>query len=74
MEQFVQQFIKEHGTRIFWLLMTVILAVSFFFLEGMMESGKTLLIAVAALCLNKARSPKDKGETDGIVRGGNRPD
>lgn len=59
MKDYWMNFLKQHGERIFWLAIATILATSFMFVDGMEESGKTFLIAVATLAVNKARSPKE---------------
>ena len=62
MKEYALGFIKKHGERLFYMFIVSAFSASFLFVESMQESGKTLLIAVATLALNKARSPQKNDE------------
>jgi len=56
----LRRFWNDHGDRVFFMGLATCFGVGFYFFSDMTGEGKTILIAVATLCLNKARStPKD---------------
>lgn len=61
--EWFKKFFEDDGRRIFYMSVTLIMGVSFLFIEGMKDTGTTLLIAVGTLSLNKARSNDKKTET-----------
>lgn len=52
----LKKFWGKHGERLVFLSIAVIMAVAFWFMPDMRESGKVILIGAAMLCYNKARS------------------
>lgn len=60
----LSRFWNEHGERIIFMGVASAFGIGFYHFTDMTGEGKTLLIAVATLCLNKARSPKNGKDTD----------
>jgi len=55
------RFWEDHGDRLIFMALATVFGVGFFAYTDMTGEGKTILIAVATLCLNKARStPKQE--------------
>jgi len=52
------KFWAEHGERLIYMGIATIMGAVFYWYTDMTGEGKTLLIAVGTLCLNKARGPK----------------
>jgi len=60
MTKWIARFWDDHGDRLVFLFLATLFGIGFFVFTEMQGEGKTLLIAVATLCLNKARStPKE---------------
>ena len=60
--QWLSKFWNGHGERIVFMGIATAFGVGFWFLTDMTGEAKTLLIAVATLALNKARSTPKDGE------------
>ena len=59
--QWLSKFWATHGERLVFMAIATAFGIGFWFLTDMTGEAKTLLIAVATLALNKARStPKDE--------------
>jgi len=63
MSKWFARFWYEHGVRIIFMAITTLFGVGFWYFTDMTGEAKTLLIAVATLCLNKARSDSAEKET-----------
>lgn len=61
-EEIILAFLKDHFQRIFFSIGVLAIAWGLW-LVGEIEAAKTLIVAVATLWLNKARSPKDESKT-----------
>lgn len=57
--EWFKNFITQHGERLVFMGLATLFGAGFFYIN-MAAEGKTLLIAVGTLCLNKARSPQGK--------------
>jgi len=59
--QWLSKFWNDHGVRLVFMAITTAFGIGFWYLTDMTGEAKTLLIAVATLALNKARStPKEE--------------
>ena len=60
------RFWTEHGDRLIFMFIAALIAVAFMLsgLGELAEAGKVILIGIAMLCYNKARSTTDKGVND----------
>ena len=69
MKQWGRRFWKEHGDRIVFMSTALILSIVFYFwMTELKETGKTILIGLAMLCYNKARSTNVVDGTDEEVK------
>ena len=55
MKTWGERFWQDHGDRLIFMGLATAFGVGFYAYADMTGEGKTLLIAVATLCLNKAR-------------------
>lgn len=62
MKQWMVQFWKKHGERLIFMILAGTMAIIFWFMPDLKESGKTILIGLAMLCYNKARSGEEAKE------------
>lgn len=62
MNEWTKQFWQKHGERLVFMLMAFILSLVFWFgFPDMKDAAKTILIGIAMLCFNKARSGGNGG-------------
>lgn len=69
MNSWTKRFFEDHGDRLVFMLIATVFGVYFLMVVDMAGEGKTLLIAVATLALNKARSKHNGGENSGKEKG-----
>ena len=55
---FLKNFVNEHGERLVFMLLATAFGLAFLTSPEMQGEAKTILIGVAMLCYNKARSTK----------------
>jgi len=56
MKEWWIKFLTKHGDRIVYLVAALVMACAFMWFPDLKESGKTILIGIAMLAYNKARS------------------
>ena len=60
--KWLNRFWDDHGDRLVFMAITTVFGVGFYMLDDMQGEAKVLLIAVATLALNKARSKQNGTE------------
>ena len=65
MQGWSKQFIVNHGERLFFMSLATCFGLGFIYLD-MTGEGKTLLIAVATLALNKARGTLNNHKSEEV--------
>ena len=61
--KWLNRFWDDHGDRLVFMAITTVFGVGFYMLDDMQGEAKVLLIAVATLALNKARSKQNEVES-----------
>lgn len=65
------KFIEDHGERLFYMAIVVMLSIGFIFsgIKELLGAGVTMLIQTGAIALNKMRSPKNGVQKNGEGKG-----